>query len=527
MWRRAALLAAGLLRSDVALAQAPASVPAPLGDAPLAPAPSHSAPSAVSQTVGQRIEQDSKNIGLVARRLLEVQDSIDNVEHEVLGKVFDMQSLSAFLGSHRVATDAESELRTSVGSYSKEVKDLADRLRRTKEETAKQRADHVARMAAMRAALANHQYEQGLLPVGPGPAPAPAMQPAEEQTISEAKDLSKSNADLANQNKNLGAQDANAQTLSAEDAKNLADAKAELSKRRSIVLELEKEIREQHQYADVCHSQAEKLRLQLEAEEERLNGAKRRLEEQEQRHLRMQHALLDQSKVLKKRLVKGKANLATIQTQIISTKERHDNLEAQGEVELGQMRKNLGEVRQRAEAAESELNARIENRVLLEKNVTHLQNEVRRLQDVLMSGTLADLRANNTLIKKQLVQAHNEVMESQRKLVAYETNATQTNSSIIALKMQAGESASRAREVARATLAQIAQVKKSDDELRAKAEEAAMQAEAQQMTDCVGIWDKEHAELLTELSKCPQIKLDLETASAQVAALTSTVTATQ
>jgi len=519
--RAFAVLAASLLRSHGAVAQSPAPAPAaaaPAADAaPVVPAaPGHSAPSNVAQTVGQRIEQDSKNIGLVARRLLEVQDSIDNVEHEVLGKVFDMQSLGQFLGSHKLATDSEEKLRTSVASYSKEVKDLALRLKHTKEETVKQHEEHLARMAAMRAALAS-----------PGIGPAPASGPAPAPAVVEARDLQKSNANLEAEDKFLADQDDNANLEADDEAQKLSDAKFELAKRRNLVLELEKEIRAQHQYADVCHSQAEKLRMQLESEEKRLNGQKMRLEEKEQRHLRMQHALIDTNKDLKTRLTKAKANLATIQTQIISTKERHDALQAQGEVELSQMRKNLGEVRQRAEAAEAELNARIENRVMLEKNVTHLQKEVRRLQDIIMSGHLAELRANNSLIKKQLVQAHTEVMESQRTLVAHQTNASATNSSIQILKTQAQEHASRAREVARTTLAQIAAVKKSDDELRQKAEEAAMQAEAQQMVDCVGIWDKENADLLAELEQCPQIKVDLETASAQVATLTSTVNAAQ
>jgi len=43
------------------------------------------------------------------------------------------------------------------------------------------------------------------------------------------------------------------------------------------------------------------------------------------------------------------------------------------------------------------------------------------------------------------------------------------------------------------------------------------------LTKCSAIWEKEHVHVFSKLKKCKQIKLDLDTARASVAALTSSV----
>lgn len=630
-----------------------------------ASAPLGEAPSEVAHTVGERIEQDSKNVGLVAKRLMEVQTKIDAVEHEVLGKVFDMQSLRNFLESHWQSSDNEVELRQSVAAASAETATLTEQLKTLKEASEKQHAEHLVRMATMEAALAHgkaeqglreerraleqaalekaamklpppapvlapienvveevvvmevkienvdfaalsanptllHEFEQGVAntvatgagvdandvqldfaagsvvviavfpeppefdlvkmneksgalgsalatglshidlgdivtgPIGvsvdvtvqPAGAPAPAFPPPSAPAPAPAAEeqvLTSETNNLAAENANLTAQDAEQAKVTAMEMKELVDARSELQKRKIRILELEAEIRQQHSYAGVCHGQAEKLRGQLSAEENRIKAEKTRISDQEQQHLVRQQQFIQQNRKLKLRLNKAKANLGTIQSQIIGTKQRHVSLEQQGSVHMGKLRGALGTLRSKAEQTEVELNAHVEARVALEKKVLVAQKEVEKLQAIILSGRLAELRANNSMYKRDIELAHGEMQKSEANKVTTEAAIQTTNVTITALRADAEAGALRARDIAKESLAQVSDAKAADDESTQKADDAAMSAEADLLTDCIGIWDKDHPDVLAELATCPQLKQDLANAHAQVATLSSTV----
>jgi len=95
------------------------------------------------------------------------------------------------------------------------------------------------------------------------------------------------------------------------------------------------------------------------------------------------------------------------------------------------------------------------------------------------------------------------------------------------LQAISAQSAAKAQKVAQESLAQVVAAKQADDVAAQEADQLTMEAESSALVSCNATWDKNHPEVFTELEQCEQVKLDIDAAEAQVAALSSNVQAAQ
>lgn len=508
---------------------------------------------AVDQTVDERLQADSQRISGVAMRLLEVQSNIEKVEQEVQGKVFDMETLRSFLTAHKSISQENSELMARIPAATTQVSQLSTQLNQINmNEQARDLSNHriIEQLkAALNAARAQfpgfapsaapaympmapvmpsqqlmpppplmpaQPLQQPIQPVAPF-APAPAF-PAPEIIEQSNQKIQKADGDMA-------ASDTTTANQQIANAKALQASRAEFDRKRQITMALEQELKRQHTYSENCHGSAEKLRLQLEAEKAKIDAERNAVLAVQDSAKKEQEAEYQTNFLMKTRMRKSRANLATIQSQILVTKERTDALSAEGQEQLGKMREALGKIRTQHDAVESELNVRLQARRELEMAVAKVQAQVEELQKLLVSGALANLRRNNTRLKDSLVIVHGALMQSEVGLMYTQSNITESNHTLNMLTATAEASAAAARAAAKAALNAVTHAKTADDEAQAKAEAATMQAEAEQLTDCEGIWIEEHAEVLAELKQCEIVESDLKVGKAMLAALTSTVQA--
>jgi len=182
--------------------------------------------------------------------------------------------------------------------------------------------------------------------------------------------------------------------------------------------------------------------------------------------------LVQQNAVLKARLQKAKANVATIQTQVVSTQERHTVLEKEGHTQLKKLRQVLGALHQKHETSVTELNMRLQHRRETEQAVHKAQTEMQKLQGILLGGVLAALRRNNSRFKEDLKNAHHQLQLSQAEIVQGQGEIQEHNLTIQALAQQTWEYQEQARNITRQSLIDIAQARRLDDEAATKAQAA-------------------------------------------------------
>jgi len=461
-------------------------------------------------TVSERLALGSKHAGVVAINLLHVQDRIDLVEREVLGKVFDMETLRNFLRSHREAVDNSQNLRDNIAAKSEDVEKMTDQLRGIRQRTSEQMAGHLNRTDDLHAKLAKGAAEIERLTT-------------EKELNDRLRALEKTDSDLEKGNKNLRGKDAGEVTATKAAMAKLEALKTELARYQKVVKGLEGQVQTQHTYSAECRQRTEVLRLRLAAEESRLSEERVQLEQLARQRQQAEESLIRNNGLLQGRLVKAKANFATIQTQVLSSKDRHTALQSEAENHLGVLRKALGARRMEADAAEIELAARLNATRDAEQRLERARAEVGRLQGIIIGGRLAEMRHNSTQMKDDLKQARFILEESQAALARASNKLSQANETLSGLREESKNIADDASKAMRESLAQAAAAKRKDDEASRKAEGASAQAEAALLTDCIAIWDEKHKSMHKELAKCEQLKSDLQTKSAQVATLSSTV----
>merc|ERR550537_2046701 len=158
-----------------------------------------------------------------------------------------------------------------------------------------------------------------------------------------------------------------------------------------------------------------------------------------------------------------------------------------------------------------------------QQQVADLQMTVKQLQAQMLAGKTAKLSTANQQLRHDISQLQTALQTSQVSEAQARAEAVHASQMQAMLKATAEANARAAQEAASEALAAVDKAKKSDDVHKAAAEEAAMDAESNQLTKCSEIWDSEHASLLQELDRCKAIPGALATAHAKVASLSGTV----
>lgn len=472
-------------------------------------------PPGVDQTINERIEQDSRNMGLIAQRLVDAQDRIRDTQQEMLTKVFDISSIKAFVAKHQDSLDENQHLSKEAARLLAEVRDLKANITTIRSAitseaaNAKDLVDEDARL-------------QGLLTGAPAPAaavPPGGMLPGFEADQA----MQRQNEELAHGNDVLRAQNKNAMVTIDMVTKALAKARNALVQKQSGTKELEEAIVKQTQYQEECEKDREDMEGKIKTLQNARASDKARLEALMAKNTQEYTAIKLRNNQLKARLTKARANEMTIQSQIVVMQEKAAAVHLQGEAKLRHMNGKLTVLKGKAANLENDLTGEMEERKQIEREKTLMEGQLKDLQAQLADGVITALEANNTHLKTQLTELHKSLSDSQTTMAKAHADAHGLKQQIRGLRVVTEHNLALAQKIARDSLAKVVQIKATDDAAQASAQESSLQAESARPEDCNALWDQDHQDILDKLKPCPQIYQDILSGNAQVASLTSMV----
>mmetsp|Transcript_19311 Transcript_19311/g.56133 ORF Transcript_19311/g.56133 Transcript_19311/m.56133 type:complete len:581 (-) Transcript_19311:112-1854(-) len=466
-------------------------------------------PESVEQTVNERIERDGRRLGSATERLVAIQEGIRKVEHELLDKVFDMASLKAFYERHRHELDEQRALERQRAALFGKVGALSTQLTQAQDKYAQQEREHLAETKQMREDIAGKTKQV---------ATSTANIKAAKHMMQENFELEKSNNLLRQQN--------------AESLENLEKVMQSLNKSRSSMdrrlnqsRAMEEAFGGQHQYEEDCELKVRELQAELAKVQAIATAAKNRVLTVKTKGWKALQAILQYNAALKKRLLKAKANMGTIQAQVLVTTEQQTALQMHGEKQLTKLRAELGELREQLAYLENTLTGTVLQRQATLKEIRVITEQIHEIEARLLSGELAALRANNTRLKSALVEAQVVNQGCEAVMAQAQANVTRMNVTLVEMRRTTNRHNTYAQNIARRFLQQIVAAKDRGVAAMEEAEEAAMLAESVQPSDCDGVWDRKHPAVMAELDKCKTFPDDLAAANAQIASLSSLASA--
>lgn len=459
----------------------------------------------MEQTVADRIDQDSRKMGLVAQRLVEIQDSFRGAEQEAMSKSLNLESMKAFFERHKAEVEEQKALQRKSAELIGKTGALSQQLSEAREQTRLQEAAYKKQAKRLTGEIADEK----------------AKLPNLLETLDHRKMVAQANTEMKKANDVLTAQNLKALSAVQTVMRALELTRLELERRQNLTAHLEASRQAQLDYAKQCQTDA----VIVKEREEMVEAARKepwekaKVEEKQSEQAYANQLMINN--ILRARLAKAKANKATIQSQLVLTQQHLFELRKAGEGELGRMRGELSSMREETANLENELTRRVQERQALEKDMSMLKAQIKILEEKLLSGELAALKANNTRLKTELHRAQDALEKSQAKVNEAHARTVRANLTLGTLAQTAAENTQKAQQVAREALAQVVAAKKKSQAEEEKADDATMKAQSAQLADCDSIWDEQHPEVLEFLEQCKTVEADVESATAQVASLTS------
>lgn len=278
----------------------------------------------------------------------------------------------------------------------------------------------------------------------------------------------------------------------------IREAQAELARQRRFTKTLEQEVLRQRQGAADCQREVQQLESPKSAQVRRAE-------------------LL--------RLRSASANTQAIQARITQTEQEVAAFKRSGNSQLAALRGALNRMHQQADAANSELAAEASGRANVEKEVRRAQRQVKALKAKLAANGMALLVANNTQLKEELQQAQRQLEVSEANVARAALATTRAKDAAFVLRQTAEADSLQAQKIARESLAEVVAVQKEDTALTIRVEAATREARSVVLDSCEAIWDREHPEAVQKLKQCEQTKIDLQTATAELASMSSIMSA--
>jgi len=491
-------------------ALAPPGMPADTGSQPLIGAGEQFNVPDVAQTVGQRIAQDGHKIGLVAENLVAVQGDINRVEKEVLGKVFDLQSMKNFFSTHQATVEENKKLNGDISKLSGEVSLLSGQLGNARLESDQSQKDHRMQASQMQGKITEDEAViQGL-----------------GQELKREKAVEADNAKLQEVNAILRGQNSKTTDAAAIVHEDLNVKKADLQKAEKTVDTFKEELVAQHQYGEACHQRVTALQNELR------EVTRKHVEERNYATQTMQKATLDgqhtqqtlaaENANLKARLAKAEQNQATFQTQLAATQQQMYALQGEASAELNKMRGEVATIRAHAAAVQGAVAAGAQNRQVAQAHVAQTQLQVESVQQTFLTNELKLSQTQNVQLKEDMARFQQAMKQSQLGEAQAEAVSMQAKEAEASWKSAAAQNAEAAKNTAREALVEIAKAKKGGVDAAKQASDATMDAEASLLTKCEAL-----PQVFAQLQKCKQTEQDLRTVSAQVASLSSTIKGAQ
>lgn len=500
-----------LLAGAVALVL-PGSVSAQGGESSPAPSPktellaqlsSEDPFAGIDQTVRERINEDSKRVGRIAENLVSVQGEITTVEKEVLGKVFDMASMKAFLDTHDSAVTDNKRLTEQLADLERQVSALTAQLAQAQNDTLRQETEHHTRMSQ----LEMKANEDDVI-----------IQSLNER-LPAVLALQKEVQMMPQVNSNLTGTINTGVTAAQVAQTNIMAERAKLSNYRETSQTLMRELVKQHTYAVKCHARLTELNSQI-------HGvmAKREQEQALATHAADQghykeKQLVQLGEELRKRLLKARQNLDTIHLQVGVAKHTFTTTESEGKARIAQLNTKQLQVNHQASSIEAGIQAKISNRVLIEKVINGERIEENDMQQKLLDSRMEKLRSNNTQLQKDLADLRQGILDSQANTAKMEAATSAARGLTKQLEVTADDETKQAQQQEQDAVAKVAEATKADDEAASKAHEAEVEAQSSQMKSCEEIWWERHPDVKSEMDHCEVVKNDLPEVEAQVAML--------
>lgn len=427
-----------------------------------------------------------------------------------MAKVFNMESFARYANSHNYSAAEHERLRQEMETLKPEVNHLNTQLMQVTASSDEQDARYLADTARLQKIDVKDFKDIKKLKQW-----VDWLKAVESQV----KKLDEANTELKTQ-----------QVLSTQYVKT---ASAELDKMHKTLedeyasaLLLHREITKQHDYATDCRGADHRLTLELsqvqgsrEAEHANaigLNG----------KHKSRQQVLKAKNTAVLGRYQKTNRNDETINLGITQTKEKTKQLQELGEMQLAQLRSELGELRQQSKAIEGELMQRETARQMIERNEQAAASKVMDMKGALSSGDLSHLKANNTNLKAELPPLKIALGESQTAEQAAQMDLLEAKKEEAEATQESVEATAKSQAVAREALGRVAEVEKAEREFVDSAASATIEAEASLTVECSALWDRHHADIIEKLEgECHRVEQDVVTQNALLATLEGTVQA--
>lgn len=226
------------------------------------------------------------------------------------------------------------------------------------------------------------------------------------------------------------------------------------------------------------------------------------------------------------RLRSASANTHALEARISQTEQEVAAFKRSGDTQLTAVKTALQKMKQQVADAESELHTEIGGRARMEKEVRVAEGEVRALKAKLAANGMSILLANSTQLKADLQQAQKALEMSEANEARAGLASARARDAAAVLRRSAQADAEQAQKIARQSLAEIMSVRKEDTARTIQMESAVREAQGVTLDSCDSIWDEMHPEITAKLQQCEQTKLDLQTATAELASMSSILKAT-
>jgi len=478
----------------------------------MAPAGAVDPVSHVAASIVQRIQQDRQQISKIAQGLVGVQQEFGNVEEDVLDKVFTMRSMEKFIREHNQTKALSETLTAEIQGLKNQATHLDTQLVQTGKESVEQRQQYEAKMQNL-----EDIDRKDVIAIDHA-----------SQWLNWLKIIEQEVFKLREANLGLRQDQLNSVAYVKRSTGLISAEQLSIAHENTHARRLHGEILKQHNYAATCRDMDYQLQLKFDNSQGKRDQAHAEARAVSANGVNNEERFMRVNEAMRARAAKAKRNSGTIKGEIKAQEKQTQEMQTDGQVKLTKLRQELGALRRQSSALESDLMSREQARQINEREMGDMKAQIDAIKAALLSGRMAQMRANNTNLKSTLSEMQKALSESQAAAARAFAERYTSQQEEATSRADAEQASIRAQEAARSALAKVAAIRKEGHDAEDRAAQATMNAEASLTIDCQSIWDTRHHEIIERLNgECVVVQTDLATARALVASLTSTVHSTR
>eukprot|EP00397_Hematodinium_sp_SG-2012_P018638 GEMP01019099.1.p1 GENE.GEMP01019099.1~~GEMP01019099.1.p1 ORF type:complete len:553 (+),score=153.66 GEMP01019099.1:193-1659(+) len=461
----------------------------------------------VSQNLRQRISGDSSKLGKVAESLLGVQNDINRVEKEVMGKVFDLQTVREFFTTHQALEVERDELAKNSEELQTTIAHLSDQVAREKAQATAQAKEAAHELALKASQVSDLQVHIQTL----------------QEELEKRKSAEADKATLVHLNQVLRDQ-LTTTTVGAEKLQREAVAAHKtIQDHAAEIMKLSAELIKQHTYGENCHLQVTQMDQRFAAQLQRENAehaaTKAAADHAQTAAAAAQQQLLADKKLLEQQV----ANQETVvQTQAVHVSSLSRQLttataalavaQENARKEVQQLKFHEGSLRTQLRTCDDSLMQNVDARNMADKQLHECKQKLLGGKEQMLEMQLGQC----TDFQKKVSASLNT---AQLKLATCTADKDQAINARKAGEEQLKIMKKSARKTSEEAQAQVVAKTKEAAKYQEEAQKAIMEAEAQLSAKCGLVWKKKNKKVSRHLKECKVTKEDLRMAEAQTLTL--------